>query len=1108
VSFFEELKRRNVVRVGIAYGVATWLLIQVTDIVFPRIGLPDSAVTLVIALLAIGFIPALIFAWAFEMTPEGIKREADVDRQESITPQTSKKLDKIIIAGLVLIIFGMGVERYCFAGKDVPVQTAEPDHSESVVLDQAKTIAVMPFADMSQGQDQEWFSDGLAEEILNALARAPDLLVSSRTSSFAYKGTNTPISQIASDLGVAHVLEGSVRRAGDRIRVTAQLIRTADGFHLWSENYDRDADDIIAIQEELAISIAKALKTTMDPQALEAMLSVGTRSVEAFEHYLNGLSLQARAWDESGWGSLLDAYDEYEKARQIDPGFSTAHARSASFWRGQISISRRGSGLVSNSPEEKMSSFRERIDLAISTASNPIDRQKHEALLALVEMRVRDAIRLSRTVFDARPYDFENFELLISAAHIASDSSAALHAFTQALPLWENGSDWLRALINTSYVLKTRGVELDLDLASWIPMTIARSGKISAAYQAHRALLWLGETEKATAILPYLAAEKEDSFIIEFRQACAEGRRSDAERLATSLPTNASVPPELIASGGWHIYQLLSLHDDAARALKPYESIESPLTVGAYLSYPDFDPTPFPVVMAMMQREGINRQPPARIPFACPDQDVIQQESVAVLPFTSMSSGEDDGYFADGLTEEILNSLASLPELLVTARTSSFHFKGQNIPVPEIATKLGVDHVVEGSVRRAGDRVRITAQLIRASDGFHLWSDTYDRTLEDIFAVQEDIAGNIAETLDVVLNEDKRELMKRAGIGDIEAFVAFQKGMDAFSRAHQVESPIEALPEANLWFDRALAIVPDIPVALYLRTDLYGHIIYNHTSGFDEAESDELDTARAEILDSLDKAIRASHSPAQRALIDAERTLFLDNWSSLPGELKAAFESGESDCTPLNWVTNVAAPFGYAKDLLTYGQGRVRCDPMSSLPAWLAPQAAVWNLTPEVGIQIADRYLNEVGFEPWVDDGRYRSLLATGGYKTDPTGYEPNPEGSQHEVPRAMFALALDGKPREARELLNEWISAGNKVDDLAMMTAEARLGNREAANNYASNVDSRFMGPFMLVVGVNQCYCGAPFDLTATPNFAARIAETGFDWPPVTPIKYPDKDW
>ena len=154
-----------------------------------------------------------------------------------------------------------------------------------------KSIAVLPFADLSQAQDQEWFADGLTEEILNALAKTPDLLVSSRTSSFRYKGSTLDIPDIAKELGVAHVLEGSVRSSSNRIRVTAQLIRASDGFHIWSENYDRDLADMIEIQEDLALNIANALETTMDPEALAAMLNTGTRSVEAYEAYLRGLSL-------------------------------------------------------------------------------------------------------------------------------------------------------------------------------------------------------------------------------------------------------------------------------------------------------------------------------------------------------------------------------------------------------------------------------------------------------------------------------------------------------------------------------------------------------------------------------------------------------------------------------------------------------------------------------------------------------------------------------------------------------------------------------------------------------------------------------------------------
>jgi TolB-like protein len=1104
LSFIDELKRRNVFRVGIAYAVAAWLLIQVSDIVFPRIGLPDSAVTLVIALIGIGFIPAIIIAWAFEMTPEGLKREKDVDRTESITPNTGKKLDKIIIAGLILIILGMGVERFWFAGKNESATADKGNKEQSVVLDQAKTIAVLPFADMSQDQDQEWFSDGLAEEILNALARAPDLL-SSRTSSFAYKGTNTPISQIATDLGVAHVLEGSVRRAGDRIRVTAQLIRTADDFHLWSENYDRDANDIIAIQEELAISIAKALKTTMDPRALEQMLTAGTRSVDAFEHYLNGLSLYAKSWNEPGFDSYTAAYEQFELARSIDPGFSSAHGEAAAYWVSQIAIARRDSGLIAVSPGEKMAAFKERISQAIATASNNTDRQKYESQLATVDMRIRDAVRLTSAVMDARPFDFSNFELHMDASLIANDPEALRKGINLAHSLWENDSGWLRVLISNAYVMKFRGIDPGLDLVNFIPGAVRQIGEPSSAYQGHRALLWLGETEKAADLLPFLNRETGSSrAIIDFRQACAEGRRSDAERILKNLPDDWT--PQTRASTSWHMYQMLGMYEESTNALKPFESIEAPLSLGVYLGYLDFDPTPFPVLMNMIQREGIKLPPPFKIPYSCPDEDIVQQESVAVLPFASMSSGEDDGYFADGLTEEILNSLAALPELLVTARTSSFHFKGQNIPVPEIAAKLGVDHVVEGSVRRAGERVRITAQLIRASDGFHLWSDTYDRTLEDVFAVQEDIAGNIAETLDVVLNEDKRELMNRAGIGDVEAFIAFQKGMDAFASAHQSSDILEALPEANMWFDRALAIVPDIPVALYLRTDLFGHVIHGHASGASESAPGDLNMARSEILGSLDKAIQASQSPGQRAMIDAERTLFLHDWSSLADELDDAFKPG--DCTPMNWVTNPAAVFGYTEKLLAYGLGRLRCDPLNSLPAWIVPQAAIWNLTPETGVEIAQGFLSEVRYEPWVDDARYRSMLATGDYATHPTAYEPNPQNSQFNVPRAMFALALDGNTGQARSLLDDWLASENTVSDLTMLFVEAALGNREAANQYASNIDSRFMGPFMLVYATNQCYCGAPFDLEATPNFAARIAEAGFDWPPVTPIKYPEKDW
>ncbi|MBT8062479.1 MAG: hypothetical protein HKO64_12655 [Xanthomonadales bacterium] len=328
MSFFEELKRRNVFRVGIAYGVATWLLIQVTDTVFPRIGLPDSAVTLVIALLAIGFIPALIFAWAFEMTPEGIKRDADVNRAESITPKTAKKLDRVIIAGLVLVIAGMGVERLWFAGQQVTgpdlkgsgsitdtttsaggdESLIEPDPSHPA----QQSVAVLPFTAMSSGEDDGYFSDGLTEEILNSLAALPELLVTARTSSFHFKGQNIPVPEIAKTLGVANVVEGSVRRSGENVRITAQLVRASDGFHLWSDTYDRTLEDVFAVQEEIAENIAQTLNVVLDEDKRNVMRMAGIRDVEAFIAYQKGLEgfREAHA-DVEGITGKLEAINPY-----------------------------------------------------------------------------------------------------------------------------------------------------------------------------------------------------------------------------------------------------------------------------------------------------------------------------------------------------------------------------------------------------------------------------------------------------------------------------------------------------------------------------------------------------------------------------------------------------------------------------------------------------------------------------------------------------------------------------------------------------------------------------------------------------------------------------
>ena len=231
---------------------------------------------------------ALFFAWAFELTPEGIKREKEVDRSQSITSETGQKLNYVTIAAVVL---GIGFLVFTRSGVNPPASSPE----EVVVTEGAPSVAVLPFVAMSSGPDDEYFADGITEEILNSLAQLPDLLVTARTSAFAFKGMDVPIPEIAAQLGVANVVEGSVRRSGDRLRVTAQLIRAEDGFHLWSETYDRSAADSFGVQDEIAEKVAGALNVVLDTERLERMRSVGLRNPEAFTLYQKGMDYFERA---------------------------------------------------------------------------------------------------------------------------------------------------------------------------------------------------------------------------------------------------------------------------------------------------------------------------------------------------------------------------------------------------------------------------------------------------------------------------------------------------------------------------------------------------------------------------------------------------------------------------------------------------------------------------------------------------------------------------------------------------------------------------------------------------------------------------------------------
>jgi len=337
LSIFNELKRRNVFKVGIAYVIVAWLVAQVLQLVFESFGTPAWAIKTVLVLLATGLPFALFFAWAFEMTPEGIKREQDVDRSQSIAPQTGSKLNLMITVLMALALAYFAYDKFVLSGEReaallevatqvVAEQAAITDETAQSPADSDKSIAVLPFVNMSSDPEQEYFSDGISEELLNALAKMDSLKVAARTSSFSFKGQNKPIGEIAGVLGVDHILEGSVRKSGSQIRITAQLIRVSDGFHMWSETYDRELVNIFAIQDEITKAIVSELRLMLTDQTQIA--SAMTNNPEAYQQYLKGLYF----WNLREKENLYLAVEYFEKATQLDPSYSDAWVGLAESW--------------------------------------------------------------------------------------------------------------------------------------------------------------------------------------------------------------------------------------------------------------------------------------------------------------------------------------------------------------------------------------------------------------------------------------------------------------------------------------------------------------------------------------------------------------------------------------------------------------------------------------------------------------------------------------------------------------------------------------------------------------------------------------------------------
>ena len=492
---------------------------------------------------------------------------------------------------------------------------------------------------------------------------------------------------------------------------------------------------------------------------------------------------------------------------------------------------------------------------------------------------------------------------------------------------------------------------------------------------------------------------------------------------------------------------------------------------------------------------------PAPVP-----ESTVQEKSIAVLPFIAMSNGPDDEYFADGLTEEILNALAQLPELLVTARTSAFSFKGQDIPVQEIAAALGVNHIVEGSVRRSGERLRVTAQLIRADDGFHLWSETYDSTSTDTITVQENIAEQIASVMDVVLDERKRDAMKQAGLRDVEAFTLYQKGIEVFDRAHGEMDTIEGLRQANVYFDQVIERVPTFSQAYLDHSDLFLHMLADDASGVFQAEFTEEEAANAYLVAIADYQAAEQHAPssAPRRMMELDLAYISGNWRGLGGRIERALD--EPGCSEGNWTAIIADGFGYSEPFLERSLRVLACDPRRTLSWFNVARSALRMGDKSEALRLA-REGTEIAPGGWLSTALVRALVANDLHEE--ARKEIDDRIQDEDIAWAFKALVMAHEGNQARfDEFHEAFKAANTSGRYWALLVTAWGGHREEANHLAALIDQHHFGAVTLTQITQWCACGAPFDLDATPNFAAKLEESGLTWPPQATMDFPLKDW
>jgi TolB-like protein/class 3 adenylate cyclase len=579
------------------------------------------------------------------------------------------------------------------------------------------SIAVLPFANLSDDPSQEYFADGMTEDLITDLSKISGLFVIARNSSFTYKGQQVKVRQVAEELGVRYVLEGSVRRVGDQVRINTQLIDATTGGHVWAERYDRKLDNILAVQDAIMEKVVQALElhlTEMDRNRRGKEPRTG--SLEAYDLVLQARKLMTR-FDRK---AATDARGLLERAIELDPEYAEAHSLLGLYyfdaWR-----------LWGKSRDKNLAR----------------------------------ALELGKTSVELSPFD--------PAPHVLL---ALVHQFRR------------------EFDAASREADVALSLGPNDAITLGNLG--SMLRWAHRGEEALDVLQQAVRLDPfhppnYLEWLADAHWLVGDSVQCVEV----AER-------GVALDPNFV---GLHVnlaqcYADLGRDEEARGATAEILRTNPRFTLKAYAAYvPYTDDRDLQRSVDLLRKAGLPEKPPLALP---------DKPSIAILPFDNMSDDPSQDYFADGITEDLITDVSKISGLFVIARNSTFAYKGKSPDVRQVAEELGVRYVVEGSVRRAGNQVRINVQLIDATTGGHLWAERYDGSLEDVFALQDRVTQKIVSALAVQLTAGEEDRVARKETGNPQAYDAFLQGWEYYQR-FSADDFVKAIP----FFERAVELDPE-----------------------------------------------------------------------------------------------------------------------------------------------------------------------------------------------------------------------------------------------------------------------------------------------------------